>query len=256
MAAALHVHEFGPADGIPLLALHGLTGHGGRWRALAEQQLPGYRVLAPDLRGHGRSTALPPWTLEQHAADVLAVIDRYRLDAVPVLAHSFGGAVALQLSRFARGRVSRLVLLDPSTGLPASVALEMAGAPHRVFADHAEAFGAQAYDWPTASDEVISRELADHLEQVPGGWRFRYCPPAAVTAWSEMARPAVLPEPGTPTVLVRALRARYVGDALISGCRIALNGQFRLVELDCDHMVYLERPHEVGALVTEFVGRG
>src|SRR5437763_16911125 len=115
MAAPLQVHEFGPPDGVPLLALHGLTGHGARWRALADEQLPGYRVIAPDLRGHGRSTSLPPLTLEEHAADVLRVIDRYRLAAVPVLAHSFGGAVALQAQRLAPGRVRKLVLLDPAT---------------------------------------------------------------------------------------------------------------------------------------------
>ena len=83
MAIPLHVHEYGPAGSPPLLAVHGVTGHGARWAAFAEQQLAGYQVIAPDLRGHGRSTPLPPWTLEQHAADLLAVIDGYGLDAVP-----------------------------------------------------------------------------------------------------------------------------------------------------------------------------
>jgi len=256
MAAPLHVHEFGPPDGVPLLALHGLTGHGARWRALAAEQLGGYRVIAPDLRGHGRSTALPPWTLEQHAADVLRVIDRYRLAAVPVLGHSFGGAVALQAQRLAPGRISKLVLLDPAVGLAPSIALDHASNPPRVFADQREAFEAQRYDWPTASDATVERELADHLERAGDRWRFRYNAPATITAWSEMARPAVLPQPGTPTLLVRATHERFVSDALVNGCRMTLGKDFELVEMDCGHMIYLERPHETGVLITKFVGKG
>lgn len=254
----LHVHMFGPTDGVPLLALHGLTGHGARWRALAAERLPDYRVIAPDLRGHGRSSPLPPWSLERHAADVLALLDEFGLDAVPVLAHSFGGAVALHLTRLAPGRVSRLVLLDPSTGLPPGLALERAMVPaQRLFTDPGQAFQAQAYDWPGMPDEVINQELTDHLERVgEDRWRFRYCAPAISTAWSEMARAAVLPAAGTPTLLVRALRDRYVDDALVAACRMALGRDFEFVELDCGHMVYLERPHEVGVLVTKFVGQG
>ncbi len=48
----LHVHRFGPADGPPVLALHGVTGHDARFAADA---LPDFSVLAPDLRGHGTS---------------------------------------------------------------------------------------------------------------------------------------------------------------------------------------------------------
>jgi lipase len=252
MALPLQVQEFGPPDGVPLLALHGVTGHGGRWRSLATTRLPGFRVIAPDLRGHGKSTPLPPWTLEQHAADLLAVIDAYQLDAVPVLAHSFGGAVALHLLRLAPGRLSRLVLLDPAIGISPALALERASLPARTFADPREAYQAQRYDWPEASEEAITEELGEHLEQADGGWRFQYRPAAATTAWSEMARAPVLPGPGTPTLLVRQTREPYVTSAFINGCRLSLGDEFELVDLDCGHMIYLERPDETGELVTSF----
>lgn len=252
----LHVHEFGRPDGAPLLAVHGLTGHGGRWRRLARNQLPGFRIIAPDLRGHGRSTPLPPWTLEQHAADLLTVIDAYELDAVPVLAHSFGGAVVLHLLRLAPGRISRLMLLDPVVGVDPATALEYAGQPARFFADPRSAWEAQRYDWPEASNEAVTDEVGEHLEQTASGWRFRYVPAAATTAWSEMARTPVLPNPGTPTMVVRALRAPYVPPAFVNGCQLALGPEFELVNLDCGHMIYVECPDETGALVTRFVGYG
>ncbi|HEX4702593.1 MAG TPA: alpha/beta hydrolase [Pseudonocardiaceae bacterium] len=253
MDLPLFVHEFGPPDGVPLLALHGVTGHGGRWRQLARTRLPGYRVIAPDLRGHGKSSPLPPWTLEQHAADLLAVVDAYQLDAVAVVAHSFGGAVALHLARLAPGRVSRLLLLDPAVGIDPVLALERAGVPARTFADPREAWEAQRYDWPAASEEAVSDEVGEHLEQAGDGWRFRYVPAAVTTAWSEMARTPALPGPGLPTMLVRALQAPYVTAAFVNGCQLALDTDFELVGLDCGHVIYLERPDETAALVARFV---
>jgi lipase len=254
MELPLHVHEFGPPDGVPLLALHGLTGHGARWRQLARTRLPGYRVIAPDLRGHGRSIPLPPWTLEQHAADLLAVVDGYGLDSVPVLAHSFGAAIAFHLARLAPGRLSKLLLLDPAIGINPVYALEQASVPTRTFADPREAFQAQRYDWPTATDEEITEEITEHLEQADGGWRFRWQPPSVATAWSEMTRTPVLPGPGTQILLVRALRAQFASAALINGLQLALGDEFELVNLDCGHVVYLERPAETGELISRFVG--
>lgn len=255
MAPPLHVHDFGPRDGFPLLALHGVTGHGGRWRHFARTHLPGFRVIAPDLRGHGRSVPLPPWTLEQHAADLLTVLDGYQLDAVPVLAHSFGAAVALQLTRLAPGRCGRLLLLDPAVGIHPVLALERASVPQRVFADPREAYQAQRYDWPAAPEEAITEELGEHLEQTDSGWHFRYVGAAVATAWSEMTRTPVLPGPGTPLLLVRAMREQYVTPALINGCQLALGPEFELVNLDCGHMIYLERPNETGELVHRFVAQ-
>jgi lipase len=237
-----------------LLALHGLAGHGARWRHLASTRLSGFRTIAPDLRGHGRSIALPPWTLEQHAADLLAVIDGYGLDAVPVLAHSFGAAVALHLARLAPGRLSRLLLLDPAVGINPVFALERANQPARVFTDPREAFQAQRYDWPTATDDAVVEEVNSHLEQHSDGFRFRYQPAAAATAWSEMTRAPVLPGPGTPILLVRALREQLVAPGLITGLQLALGAEFELVNIDCGHMIYLDRPDETGELVTRFAG--
>lgn len=253
----LHVHDFGSPDGVPLLAVHGLTGHGGRWRRLAERHLPGYRVIAPDLRGHGRSTPLPPWTLEQHAADLLTVIDGHHLDAVPLLAHSYGAAVALHLLRLAPGRISQLLLLDPAVGLDPAMALDHSrDNPDRAYADPRQAWQAKRYDWPNASDEAVSEEIGEHLEQTESGWRFRYEPGAVTTAWSEMARTPVLPGPGTPTMVVRALRAQFVTQAFVNACQLALGSDFELWNMDCGHVIYLERPAETGELVTRFVGQG
>lgn len=253
MASALHVHEFGRPDGYPLLALHGVTGHGRRWKELSERHLGRFRVLAPDLRGHGRSDPHPPWTLEQHAADLLTLIDEYRLSACAVLGHSFGGAIALHLEHLAPQRITKLLLLDPVVGVDPVLALEKAELPDRYFPRRADAVAAQRYDWPDAPAARIEEELLANLVETEHGWTFRYRQAAVTAAWSEMARSAVLPLADIPTLLVPALRADYVRPEFVQGCRIVLQEKLTVSYVDGGHMLYLERPEEIAEMVSSFV---
>src|SRR4051812_42440847 len=70
-ASELFVSEFG--SGRPILCLHGIEAHGARFLGLAAR-VPGLRVVAPDLRGHGRSPKTGPWTLEQGVADLTPLL--------------------------------------------------------------------------------------------------------------------------------------------------------------------------------------
>ena len=145
----LHVRTYGAADGPAVLALHGVTGHAARWRVLAEA-LPELRLIAVDLRGHGHSPWTPPWHLEQHVADALAVLDELGLDRVAVFGHSFGGAIAVHLARTAPDRVERLVLLDPAIGLDPQDMLETAEETRadESYPDLAAARADRAQRWP------------------------------------------------------------------------------------------------------------
>jgi pimeloyl-ACP methyl ester carboxylesterase len=100
------------------VALHGITGSGMSWQAVARQMPPGWTLAAPDLRGRGHSCHLSgPYGLEQHVADVTAVLRHF--GGRPVLAgHSMGAYVAL-LARDAHPKlVRRLVLVDGGLPLP------------------------------------------------------------------------------------------------------------------------------------------
>ncbi len=77
----LHVHEWGEPDAPPLICLHGVTGHGERFKRLAEERWAArFHVIAPDLRGHGRSGYEPPWTFATHVADLVETIDALGID--------------------------------------------------------------------------------------------------------------------------------------------------------------------------------
>jgi 3-oxoadipate enol-lactonase len=70
-----------------------------------------HRVIVPDLRGHGRSRALPPpYTVRQLAADLSRLLDHLGIESTAVLGYSQGGAVAQQLALDHPDRCHHLVL--------------------------------------------------------------------------------------------------------------------------------------------------
>jgi len=256
VVSALNVHVFGPDDGRPVVALHGVTGHARRWGVLPEH-LPELRLIAVDLRGHGHSPKTPPWSFEQHVADVLAVMDDHGLEAAPLIGHSFGGAIALHLANAARHRVEKLVLVDPALGLDPEVVLQTAteACAGESYPDKAAARVARAERWAGVADALVDAELEQNLvHDEDGRWRYRWATPAVVAAWSEMARPAIVPPPDVPTLLLPAAKVDYVNPAWVERMRAELGDRLVVRVMDTAHMVYLEQPAETAGAIREFLG--
>lgn len=98
-----------------ILAVHGVTASHRAWSLVAERLTaePGVRVLAPDLRGRGRSADLPgPWGFAQHADDLAAVLNRFDVRRAVLVGHSMGGFVAVIAAHRHQDRVAALVLVD------------------------------------------------------------------------------------------------------------------------------------------------
>jgi lipase len=250
----LHVETFGPDDAPPVLALHGVTGHALRWRVPAAA-LAEYRVVGLDLRGHGSSPWTPPWSIEQHVDDVLTTLDELGLGPLPVVGHSFGGAIAVHLARTARERVTRLVLIDPALGLDPQDMLETAQevCAGESYPDRESARAERATRWEGIDDALVDAEIDEYLVQDGDRWRYRYSTPAVVTAWSEMARPAVVPPADLPTLLLPATKVDYVDPAWVERVRAELGPLLTVREIDTGHMVQLERPAEVAEEIRRFL---
>jgi pimeloyl-ACP methyl ester carboxylesterase len=111
----LHVGRWGDS-GPAVLAVHGITATHLGWAEVAAA-LPDVSLLAPDLRGRGRSAHLPgPYGMAAHAADMVDLLDAVGCERAVVAGHSMGGFVAVALAALHPDRVSRLVLIDG--GLP------------------------------------------------------------------------------------------------------------------------------------------
>lgn len=251
------VYTYGPDDGPVVLAIHGMTGHGRRWRAWSEH-LPQARVVAPDLIGHGRARSTPPWNIEAQVELLERAITDHAPGPVVVVAHSYGGALAVHLARTAPSRVSGLVLLDPAIGLDSETMLSIAHstATHHDYTDEAEARSEKIHGaWNDVDPRLLDEEVAEHLiptENGRVGWRTSM--PALVASWGELARPVVVPPPHIPVTVVRAARVQppYVGEPFLDA--LARDGRrFELLDFDCDHMVPQARGPESAALVARML---
>ncbi|WP_281885045.1 alpha/beta fold hydrolase [Paenibacillus sp. YYML68] len=86
-------------EGLPLVLLHGFCGSGAYWDDVVSRLAESYKVIVPDLRGHGASdTPSGPYTMEELAADIAELIKRLDLGRAVVLGHSLGGYVTLALA--------------------------------------------------------------------------------------------------------------------------------------------------------------
>jgi len=102
-----------------VIAIHGITGSHVSW-ALVAGALPQVRLIAPDLRGRGRSAGLPgPYGMAAHAADLEAVIEALDLPPAILVGHSMGGFVAVVAADLYPNRFSEVILVDG--GLPLAI---------------------------------------------------------------------------------------------------------------------------------------
>jgi pimeloyl-ACP methyl ester carboxylesterase len=173
--------EYGDSGaGTPLVLLHGSPGDGRAWGRVTRKLPEKYRIVKPDLPGHGASDALPPETPARAAAMAAAVGELIDAFDAPLWlgGHSYGGNVALHSAARAPGRFAGLMLFEPVmfgalalTGsdvelasvrrfFGAYVERVAAGAPDAVSGMIDFWFGAGAYDRLPAATAQYLREAA------------------------------------------------------------------------------------------------
>lgn len=106
--------------GEPLLLLHGMTGCCGDWAyAGGEQQAQRYRLIAPDARGHGRSTN-PQKTIthRQCALDAVALLDHLGVDSCKAIGASMGGNTLLHMAAMQPDRIEAMVVVSAAMYFP------------------------------------------------------------------------------------------------------------------------------------------
>lgn len=122
---ALRVGVWDPLDPplTTIVAVHGVTASHLAWQWLVDA-LPGVRVIAPDLRGRGRSAEVSgPAGMAAHADDLAEVFLQLDVTSAPVVGHSMGAFVAMVFAHRHPERVSHLFLVDGGMPLATPVGL-------------------------------------------------------------------------------------------------------------------------------------
>jgi pimeloyl-ACP methyl ester carboxylesterase len=251
-----HVTESGPADGRPVLALHGWPQHHWVYRDLLADPPAGLRIIAPDLPGYGWSGPAPHrFAKDDVAADVLALLEALGLDRVLLMGHDWGAYVGYRLVFNSPERLDGYLAMNmahpwvsPRTFAPHlwrlwyQVPLATIGGNPRVQAELA----ARAFTIASKLDPETARVYVD---------RFR--DPVVVRAGRDTYRTFLLRElparsrgsAGRATVPIRCLFG--TGDAAIHPSLVAEEtadaDDYRLQLVDASHFVVDERPADVRA---------
>jgi pimeloyl-ACP methyl ester carboxylesterase len=119
----IHCDEIGEegAGELPLVLVHGFTGHREDFREVLEQGRDLGWVLAPDLRGHGDATHTGDPSTYDFAAlvdDLRALLDLREISACHLLGHSMGGMVTLRFALAHPERVASLILMNTAPNCP------------------------------------------------------------------------------------------------------------------------------------------
>lgn len=110
--------EMGDPDGVPILLLHGFTDSARSWSLTAPYLATGFRVIAPDLRGHGHSDQPEGcYTIPEMANDVRFLIEALDLAPTHVVGHSLGGRLAQAIAERWPHLVRKIVLISTSAAL-------------------------------------------------------------------------------------------------------------------------------------------
>lgn len=104
-------------EGLPVVLLHPFPVHHEFWLPVADSLAARYRLILPDLRGHGESDLGDgPATMEKHAVDVVRVMEDAGVGRAPLIGVSIGGYLLFEFWRRYRGRVAALVLCNTKAG--------------------------------------------------------------------------------------------------------------------------------------------
>lgn len=266
----LHYIDHGGTGPI-LVMTHGLTANAHSFDGLAKALGMEVRLIAVDLRGRGLSDKPDTgYAMEDHAADILGLLDHLGLDRALIGGHSFGGLLTYHIAAHHPERVRRCVIMDAPIEVDEAIleqirpSMERLGRVLPSWEDYLDTVKQQPYfeDW--WNPEIESYYRADVRENDDGTVQSRSYPnhiEEAVTGtigvpWSEYLERIEI-----PVLLIRATRPFGPSGSppLLTGDQarriIAGLNDGRLVEIDGNHLTFLfgEEIRQSAREIVEFI---
>jgi pimeloyl-ACP methyl ester carboxylesterase len=277
----LAVYEWGDVNARPVLLTHGGMDFAGTYDLFAPLLADGgWRVVAWDQRGHGDSEHAALYSWDADVRDAISVMDTLSAGAIPVIGHSKGGGLLMQLAEMAPHRVSHLVNVDglPGKGrrmvdVPEHERTRMMSAELTRWLEHRRS-SATGQRKPGTLDELagrrarmnprLSREWLRYLVTIgarkdPDGWRWKIDPSMRFGGfgpwrpdWSLLRMPGL----GMPFLGILGVHMEEMGWGVTPKDvepYLPLGSEFHALETG--HFVHIEQPRAVADIVLDFLDR-
>lgn len=246
----LNVYYFERGQGVPIVFVHGNWSTSLSWQPTIELLPDGYRAIAYDLRGRGKTEGPDNgYTMPELAADLLGFADALGLTKFHLVAHSLGSGIGLQFALEHPERLYSLLVVAPAwvDGMPEAYNVPAA---QQALKDNKAIF-AQAYKamMPTLADETFFQQLADEGHEQRIEATMRNLP--ALVDWRPGDSLRGIP---VPTLVVSGAMDVLTGGANAERAAAAL-GTAQVVMQGVGHSPNIEAPREFVDVLIDFISR-
>lgn len=235
-------------EGQSILCLHGRWGRGETWIDFMQQYGNKYRIIAPDLRGHGLSDKPnTEYTADEMAEDMIQLLNHLKLESVIIIGHSMGGHVAGYLTATYPKIVKALAILDKSSTVLINDSTGLN--------DEIELVDPITKDWPlpflslkeakkyikkSTDSDLSFQYFMNSLIETVEGYTMMFSPLAmakniaSYKDWSEL-----LPRFHCPVMLLRSTKSGAVSDADFDSMATMIPNCLAFEVQNPDHNVHL-----------------
>lgn len=240
------LHEADDPATPPMLLIHGAGGSHLHW-APDIRRLNGFRVIALDLPGHGKSDGIGRQTIQDYVDAVQDFMDEMDLPPVVIVGHSMGSAIAMQMTLDAPDRVLALVMVSGGSRLRVNPSIMENAANPATFPLAVKTIN----EWAFGSDaDPRLRELAANRMEKETRPTVLHGDFLACNDFNATER---LAEIKKPTLIICGSDDKMTPFKHSLALHGAIPGS-DLVEIEgAGHMVGLEKPHEVAEALEEFM---
>ena len=255
--------------GIPVVLLHGFPDTSAMWRhQVAALTAAGFRTIAPDMRGRGRSDRPPEvadYALTKIVGDVTGIMDALGIQRAHMVGHDWGAVVAWGVAMFAPHRVDHLVAI--SVGAPGAAPPPNLEALQKSWYRILFQFKDIAEDLLQRNDWYLLRELLQGGGEDFEGSKANLSEPGALTAalnWYRANLPIErlipagpgpqFPPVAAPTMGVFGTADLYLTEAAMTSSASKVTGPWRYERLEgVGHFIPLEAPEQLNRLLLDFL---
>jgi 3-oxoadipate enol-lactonase len=243
-------------SGPPVVLLHPFPANHELWKPAAQALVSHYRIILPDLRGHGDSgVGEGPATMDKHAADIARVLDNEQIGRAPFVGVSIGGYVLFEFWRRYRARVDALVLCNTKAQADTP---EARSGRLQAAADVIERGTEPFFEnmLPKLIGKTTYRTRPDLVEGALRMMRKMSPQDVAMVLQGMAERPdsvETLKTINVPTLVVTGVEDLFTGVDEAELMRRNIQGNEMTVIAKAGHYSPWEQPEEVGKLVRQFL---